>query len=744
MSAYKIQYDSQRRKIMVPVDRDTYLKERQSAAQQQITEAARNGETFTNKNGQAQSVKCRLLQYNYSCLPNEDGTLAKSTRLSNSVSMDIDFPGEQAAGMPMEEWKKGILDAILARKEQVGALMLGDSATKGFHLVFRRHVDLTQEENLKWASDLLEIPFDECAKDHTRVLYEPSGNIYLLEDELFIQEEVTPAAPVTPLQCDKQKDDPQPLAYHGIPYKDIILKYWEMFNDGKLPELGDRNVKTFELAVTLRSICNYSLELLQQVIPQYNGFPYDEYVQTLENALKEPKKGMPYRMKQVLTALSLDNGIKAAGGTRNTPPPMPKKLPPLIKLLTKNVPEFSKPAVASCMFAPLSVHMHGVKFKYATNEILEPNFLNVQVARQSSGKSYMKRPSDVIIDKFHESDKVGRMREAEWKRKVASGKTKNETRPADILIKLLIDNLTDAVFNQRIVDANNNGEHRVYLCLDELEGLKKITSKNSIEEVTLIIRKGFDNALHGQERVGPDSVTGIAPLRMALNASTTPARLRRFFRNSVNDGTVSRLDLCTIFKENDDDFPVLGVYDDKFKAELQPYLERLGAASGLIECMQGCRLAKTLQKENLDRAKLYDSEAYKTLSFRANIIAFMRGMVLYIAHGYKWTKEIEAYVRWSESYDLWCKMLYFGDQLENEIREEKEIQQSHSKYTRNMLDLLPDEFTEEDYLNMRLREGRGDDNGLSLRQWKHRQFIEEDEILHVYHKTEHYFNRDVK
>ena len=230
----------------------------------------------------------------------------------------------------------------------------------------------------------------------------------------------------------------------------------------------------------------------------------------------------------------------------------------------------------------------------------------------------------------------------------------------------------------------------------------------------LLIRKAFDNAYAGQERVGADSVSGIAPLRWNFNASTTPPNARRFFGKMVNDGTVSRLDVATIIRLDDnDEAPILGIYDHTFAQELKPYLDRLEAASGLIECAAAKKLSLEMKKENSDAARLYDSEAYRVLSYRANVIAWLKGMVLYVAHGYKWTNEIANFVRWSEQYNLWCKMLYFGQQLEQELREEVEIQRQNGP--RNLLDLVPDEFTREQYGQMRQSQGKNGDGEGTLR-----------------------------
>ena len=449
-------------------------------------------------------------------------------------------------------------------------------------------------------------------------------------------------------------------------------------------------------------------------------------------------EGMPYRLKQVLQALKSQSGVKACGGTLTTPPPMPKRLPPLIKLLTKNVPWFYKPAVASAVFPALGAHLHGVKFRYWDNVDHEATFMNVLIGRQSIGKGTIKKPIEYIMEDIRLRDIPNRQREAEWKQKNPGAKQKKDPRPTDICIQMLIDNLTDAVFNQRIVDAHNNGERYIFTCVDEIEALKKVTSRGTVDEVGLLIRKAFDNSLAGQERVGADSVSGIAPLRWNFNASTTPPNARKFLWKMVNDGTVSRLDIATIILGDDDDdiAPILGIYDHAFAQELKPYIDRLEAANGLIECQQAKKLSLEMKQENRDAAKLYESEAYRVFSYRANVIAWLKGMVLYVAHGYKWSREIADFVRWSEQYNLWCKMLYFGQQLEKELREEVEIQRQSGP--QNLLELLPDEFTRDQYFQMRQSQGRTADGDSTLRVWTKRGHIVFDETTGRYCKTEAY------
>lgn len=842
MSCYVIFYENGAKMMRPVLTAAEYRNLRNSNYQKRLVAGIRKGDA---------KQKMRLLQMNYSCVPgNAAGNVAGNAAgnattpslqkaplkgcksPSMSVGMDVDF---DPSAPDYEEMMEKAPEMVLSKKEELGLLMLERSARKGYHLVFRRHfmdglaegkILENQEINLKWASELLGVKFDEAAKDITRVFFSTTASeedLLFLDDALFEQEvpdieklagngsaakgsatsgssasgsatsgssangsatsgssangssasgssasngssagannpsnsadasqessnpqnQSNPQNPSNP-----QQSSPIPPLYNGIPYSEIISKYWELYNFGKLPTMGDRNVKTFELAVTLRAICNYSLPQLEAVIPRYDNFPEQEWRTTLESALKEPRKGMPYRLRQVLLAIQSDSKIAATGGSRDVPPAMPQKLPKLLKLLSSKVPQMYKPAVCEAIFPALAIHLHGVKFRYWDNVDHEPTFMNVLIAPMSVGKGAIKKPIDFILADIKEADKPNRLREAEWKRKNPSGKTKaKDPRPNDICIQILIDNLTDAVFNQRVVDAHENGQRFVYTRVDEVEQLKKVTSRGTVDEVSILIRKAFDNAEHGQERVGADSITGIAPLRWNFNASTTIPNAHRFFLKSVNDGTLSRLNLSTIIKprfeeaqENaqantqqnpEDSLPIFGIYDDKFAQDLKPYLDRLSSASGLIECPQALKLAKELTRENDKRATLYESEAYRILSYRANVIAYLKAMVLYVAQGYHWSEDIADYVRWSEQMDLWCKMRFFGTQLEEEIQQEvKQINAS----PQNLLSTLPDEFTYEQFLRHRQQQGKCGDGKNTLRTWKHRGYVVYDEITRTWRK----------
>ena len=767
---YKVYYKG-KRKFALPIkNREELMALRNSKENLSNLRKAQKGD---------QEAKAQLVQLAYN-IGHVDGALAGCKSQGSFFFHDIDCYSKEQS----EAYK----ELILSKAIEIELKALERSASGGWHLVCKRAKGTTILENQVRVATVLKIEMDTNAHDLQRVVYSTSGSeedLPYLDDELFTEpmseeeceaeyallkererqglEEVPKGAKksnkhykpwedsgaterrnhettesVSPDVRKSENSGPFPQDYKGILYMDIIRKYWELWNDGKEPVEGDRDTLTYQLACDMRHICGRNSEWLDQVIPCYDGFPLEEKRKKIESALQAKTEGMPYRLKQVLQALRSNAAIKACGGTLTTPPPMPEKLPPLIKLLTKNVPENGKAAVACGVFAPLGVHMHGVKFRYWDNVDHEPTFMNVLIGRQSIGKGAIKKPIEYIIADIEERDDPNRKREADWKQKNPGAKPKKEPRPTDICIQILIDNLTDAVFNQRIIDAHNNGQRFIYTSVDEIEGLKKVTSKGTVDEVGLLIRKAFDNSKHGQERVGADSVSGIAPLRWNFNASTTPPNARKFFWKMVNDGTVSRLDVSTIISGDDDDdnAPIQGIYDHQFAQELKPYIDRLEAANGLIECPQAKKLSLDMRIENRDAARLYDSEAYKILSYRANVIAWLKGMVLYVAHGYKWSKEIADFVRWSEQYNLWCKMLYFGKQLEKELRDEIEIQRQSGP--QNLLSLLPDEFTKEQYRQMRQGQGKSGDGESTLRVWAKRGHIAYDEVSGHYFKTEEY------
>ena len=521
------------------------------------------------------------------------------------------------------------------------------------------------------------------------------------------------------------------LTYNGLEYSAIVTEFLRQFNNGQIPVEGNRNVMTFELAKALRSICDYNLDFMKQVIPRYDNFPEEEYVRTLQSAIDEPRRGVSYKLQKVLEAL-YRNEKKTEGkvdfeAENELPPAMPQKFPFPLGFLSSKVPEMYRAAVCEAVFAPLSAYVHGVKFRYWDGVEHEPTFMSVLCAPMSIGKGCVRKPINIILDELVKKDESNRAREAEWKLKNPASKQKRDPRPQDICVQVLIDNLTDAVFNQRVYDADKNGQRYLYTSVDELDTLKKITSRGTSTEVSVIIRKAFDNSKHGQERVGADSVTGIAPLRFNFNASTTNRNFQQFFAREMTTGTVTRLSMATIIKPNDMKRPVFKEYDANYKEEVRKLTQKLSLLSGEISCPKCNKFAEQLCDENEKLADLYGSESYRVLSYRATVIAWLKGMMLYCMNGEKWTKEIQDYMEWSLRYDLWVKMHVIGKLLDNAMSEEDDA--TAKRGPMNMLELLKDEFTMEDLILVRKKLGKAVDTRTvkyQLQTWRARKLIDFD------------------
>ncbi|MCI6118673.1 MAG: hypothetical protein MR717_05195, partial [Prevotella sp.] len=599
--------------------------------------------------------------------------------------------------------------------------------------------------------------------DITRVFFTPTADpkdLFFCKDELFVNEAADSASGHTPSPlrgtppilggeqnsscADGASENPgsdkfaplslgegsgvRPGLYNGLSYSSIVKEFLRQFNNGQTPVEGNRNVMTFELAKALRSICDYNLDFLKEVIPRYDNFPEEEYEKTLQNALDEPRRGVSYKLQKVLEVL-YSKEKKTEGKvdfeTENElPPAMPSRLPYPLGFLSAKVPEMYRPAVCEAVFAPLSTYVHGVKFRYWDGVEHEPTFMSVLTAPMSIGKGCVRKPISIILDELVKKDESNRARESEWKQKNPASKQKRDPRPSDICVQVLIDNLTDAVFNQRVYDAHMNGQRYLYTTVDELDTLKKITSRGTASEVSVIIRKAFDNSKHGQERVGADSVTGIAPLRFNFNASTTNRNFQQFFAREMTTGTVTRLSLSTIIKPSDAKRPVFKEYDANYREEVRKLTQKLSMLSGEISCPKCNKFAEQLCDENEQLASLYGSEPYLVLSYRATVIAWLKGMMLYVMNGEKWTKDIENYMEWSLRYDLWVKMHVIGKMLDVAFSEEENA--TARKGPMNMLTLLNDEFRMEDLVVVRRKLGKSVESALvknQLQQWRKRKLV---------------------
>ncbi len=404
-------------------------------------------------------------------------------------------------------------------------------------------------------------------------------------------------------------------------------------------------------------------------------------------------------------------------------PEMPKKLPKVVQLLTSKTPDIYKPAVAHAIFPSLGAHLWKVRFPYIDNVMHEATFMNVLMAGTGAGKDCISQPINHIMADIRRRDAENLKREADWKKEVNSkGSNKDKRqRPEGLVIQEVDPDMTNPAFVMRMAEAD---EHFLYTKMNEIDQFDALRGSARGSQQFQIMCLAFDpDNRYGQTRVGTQSITEKVCIRFNWNAATTIQKGQRYFRNVLTDGPISRINFCTIpEREIGADMPVYGTYDAAFDEELKPFIDRLCRAAGVIDCPQAFRLAKRLRDECAEFARLSQSRVYENLSFRANVIAYLKACVLYICNDYKWGREIEEFVRWSLQYDLYCKMTFFGEAIENANRATEE--QTGRRGPRNLLQLLPDEFTTHDAELIRQANGmdtRGTRNMLS--QWVHRGYL---------------------
>ena len=370
------------------------------------------------------------------------------------------------------------------------------------------------------------------------------------------------------------------------------------------------------------------------------------------------------------------------------PPPMPKKLPKLVELLISKTPEIYQPAVAHAIFPSLATHLWRTRFRYIDNVEHEATLMTCLLAGTGAGKSCVQKPIDFIMEDIRKRDAENLKREKEWKDEMMrKGANKDKRkRPENLIIQEIDADMTNPAFVMRTAEAK---EHFLYTSLNEIDQFDAL--KGSGFQQFRIMCLAFDPGnLYGQTRVGTQSVTERVTIRFNWNASTTIHKGIRYFKRVLTDGPVSRINFCTI-PERDigEDIPVYGTYDEDFRNSLKPYIDNLCMASGLVECKEAFHLAEVLKDENAEFSRLSQDRVYENLSFRANVIGYLKACVLYVANGYQWEPEIEDFIRWSERYDLYCKMRFFGDAIK---KAEQECDQESKRGPASILGFLPEEF----------------------------------------------------
>ena len=756
-------------KVMMPVTSEAeYRAERNSeknlAVLRKVREMYKNyfsqiacgadEETLKQLKDEIDREKRNLVEFNYSCIPENDMKLKGCTKLSPWVGMDVDF---ETTDPDFEQKMADAPQQIIARAAELGLGMLERSVGKGYHIVFRRHLDLTQEQNLKWASGLIGCKYDENAKDWTRVFYTTStssGDLLYLSPDLFAPEanlpvktadnqpaasstsSTTPATETTTQSATAAANvthDPSAHSYQDIPFTDIINKYWELFNGGKTPTDGGRNTLTYELALNLRCICDFSLDKLKEVVPIYDNLPRDEWEKTLANANNEPKKGMSFRMRKVLEALQKEEkkAMVPFGMDMDTPPKFEGQYPESLRKIIALAPPHLKSTVSEGSFGALSTHLHGVKFHLIEGIDIEPAIMQILIFRQSRGKGSIDIPIECINADLYAHDQIDRQREQEWKQSNTTDggkKKKKDPRPTDLHIQICQSDMTNAAFVQRLIDCDRNGERPIFTQMQELDEIFAIVT-NGKNDVSRIIRKAFDRKNYGQERVGADSVTGNAPLRWNFTAATTPLKAQTICKPWVSDGTISRLNLLTI---DEGPRPKYKSLTQRYKDALVPYIERLNNASGLILCKKAEQLAERMTAMLDDKVAESDSDPLSTFASRAITIAYCKAMILYIMEG-KWSRNIEDYVIWSLKRDIWVKLHFFGKKMADDLEAETKLA---TYQARNVLEILPEQFSEAQFIDARLKLGLKGNYKEHLKKLIQRQKIAFDDTIQMFVKIQ--------
>ena len=444
------------------------------------------------------------------------------------------------------------------------------------------------------------------------------------------------------------------------------------------------------------------------------------------NALAEQKASQQVNSLQLKVdrANQQVNSLQLTGNRADEdypdPPEMPKKLPKLVELLISRTPELYKPAVAHAIFPPLATHLWKTRFRYIDNVEHEARLMTLLLAGTGAGKSSVNRPIDFIMEDIRLRDAENLKREKAWKDEMLrKGANKDKRkRPENLIIQEIDADMTNPAFVMRTAEAQ---EHFLYTSLNELDQFDAIKGTGS-QQFRIMCLAADPGNKYGQTRVGTMSVTERVTIRFNWNASTTIQKGQRYFSKVLTDGPISRINFCTIpEREIGEDMPVYGTYDESYREALRPYIENLNKVTGLIECKEAFQLALKLKDENAEFARLSQDRTFENLSFRANVIAYLKACVLYVANGCKWEPEIDEFIRWSEQYDLYCKMRFFGDMI---AKENFTAQRSSKRGPQNLLQILPDSFTAAQLLAIRLEHGldaKGTD--MMIRQWLHRNYI---------------------
>ena len=632
---------------------------------------------------------------------------------------------------PRERWAE-----MEARKEELGILLAHISPSlEGLRLVFVMPQGMSLAEAQAWMSaQLKDEKYDACVKDFARcsfvvpreyVLFSDEEKLFASHPTMSFRAEQSEAKNLNDNGESRLNDNGEspnyPETYEEIPYEMIVETLEEQM--GGEPEHGSRNNFIFSMACHLRHVCNDDATWITQILPTY-GEAKEKWLGSIKSACnRNQTKQMPRIMKRTLSICKERIAQESQEDDQIQPPKMPARLPPLIKLLVSKTPKIYQPAVAHAIFPALGAHLWKTYFRYIDNVEHEATLMCCLMAGTGAGKNCISEPVNRILKDIRQRDRDNFQREKEWKKEMQTkGANKDKRqRPEGLVIQEIDPDMTNAAFVQRLADAEERFLYAKMNEIDQFDALKTNANKKAHFQIMCL---AFDPGnVYGQTRIGTGSVSERVCIRFNWNASTTIHKGQAYFRSVLTDGPISRINFCTIPEQAiGADMPIYGSYDASFDEELRPYIERLNKARGLVECQGARNLAKKLKEENAEFARLSQSRVYENLSFRANVIAYLKAMVLFVAHGGVWDKTMEEFIRWSLRYDMWCKMKFFGEAIETvestSFREKKRGPQ-------NLLDLLPHIFTRDEAQQMRHRQGIVQGSvGNMLASWKSRKYIE--------------------
>ena len=689
-----------------------------------------------------ESLKHRLPIWTPHCaeFDNNHRSIKDALKPLQRLMLDFDEKGHSAE----------ILEKALKLQEQGKweILLVEDSVRRGTHVLITLPHGMTAEEAQTRFSEEVGFQADGVVKDVSRCIYMvPMGHTLYVNEDVFFSPQITQIITDKHLPPDSIQNENNinnlcqsvesvvkksyPTTYESIPYSKLLETLEDQM--GGTPELGARNNFIFAMACHLRYICDDNPEWIATLLPTY-GEDREKWYGTIRSACNRPQSKQMSRVMQ--RALNICKARKAEAemelseeefGNRHQAseiPKMPQKLPPLIELMVSKTPVIYQPAVAHAIFPALGAHLYQTYFRYIDNVLHEATLMNILMAGTGAGKNCITEPVNRILADIRARDKENMKREKEWKNDMnTKGANKDKKqRPEGLVIQEIDPDTTNAAFVMRL----DEGEERfLYTKMNELDQFDSLKTSKGAKNHFQIMCLAFDPGnIYGQTRVGTTSVNARVCIRFNWNASTTIHKGQAYFRNVLTDGPISRINFCTIPERPiGAEMPVYGTYDGAFDEALKPYIDRLNQARGIIECREAENLARRLMEENAEFARLSQSRVYENLSFRANVIAYLKAMVLYVAHGEVWTPEMEEFVRWSLKYDMWCKMQFFGEAIEE--REYTSYRQAKNKGPQNLLDLLPEIFTMEEAGTMRQRIGIQQGSlGQMLSNWKFRGYIE--------------------